>query len=297
MTKPSRYQPAGTPDYSHRFHAGNVGDVWKHCVLIEVLRAVAASSPRPAFVESHAGEGSYALAPTGEWTEGIGRLWRAADLDASDAVARYVALCRELARGDAERPTQYPGSPLFARAVLGSPAALRLWERDADACARLASHFRDDGTVRVECGDGLAALEAAVRDAEAESDAPVVLVDPPWSQKPDWTSVPDAVARAAASSRRATFILWYPVKSLTRPNAMILRLRAAGVAATIAELVTTPLEHQRRRLNGSGVLLIRPPAGVLQTIAAAAPVIAAACATRPGVWSSRMVASAPEGRG
>jgi 23S rRNA A2030 N6-methylase RlmJ len=70
---------------------------------------------------------------------------------------------------------------------------------------------------------------------------------------------------------------------------MIARLQAAGVSATIAELVTTPLEHQRNRLNGSGVLLIRPPAGALSALAAAAPVLGARCATRRGIWSFRLV--------
>ena len=89
---------------------------------------------------------------------------------------------------------------------------------------------------------------------------------------------------------RATLLLWYPVKSLTRPNAMIARLKAAGIAATVAELVTTPLEHQRQRLNGSGMILVRPPAGSVEAIAAAATVLGERCATRPGVWSLRVVA-------
>jgi 23S rRNA A2030 N6-methylase RlmJ len=82
-------------------------------------------------------------------------------------------------------------------------------------------------------------------------------------------------------------VLWYPVKSLTRPNAMLARLADAGVPGTIAELVTTPLDQQRNRLNGSGVLLVRPPAGAVETIAAAAPIVGAACATQSGRWSFR----------
>ena len=54
----SRYQPEAMPDYGHRFHAGNVGDVWKHCALVVVLRHVAAAAARVAYVETHAGEGS-----------------------------------------------------------------------------------------------------------------------------------------------------------------------------------------------------------------------------------------------
>src|SRR6185503_18550453 len=141
----------------------------------------------------------------------------------------------------------------------------------------------------VTCGDGLAELPETIRAAEKRG-AVVALVDPPFTQKPDWTAVPERVIAAALASSRATILLWYPVKSLTRPNAMIARCKAAGVSATIAEVVTTPLEHQRQRLNGSGVLLIRPPEGAVAAIAAAAVPLGGHCATRAGVWSLRLAA-------
>jgi 23S rRNA (adenine2030-N6)-methyltransferase len=281
---PSRYRPEAAPDYSHRFHAGNVGDVWKHCVLVEVLQRAGGSGRHVTYVESHAGEGGYALGPTGDWTEGIGRLWRA-DAGGNDAVGRYVALVRRLGAGP-ERPERYPGSPVLARAVLGRDATLALWERDAAAAARLTGVL-DDPDTRVMPDDGLAALVDALAGAEARRERVVALVDPPFTQKPDWIAIPDVVIAAAQATRHATILLWYPVKSLTRPNAMITRFRAAGVSATVAELITTPLEHQRQRLNGSGLVLIRPPDGAVATVAAAAPVIGAACATRAGVWSCR----------
>ena len=46
-----------------------------------------------------------------------------------------------------------------------------------------------------------------------------------------------------------------------------------GLVLVAAELVTTPLEHQRRRLNGSGMLLVNAPAETVERIAAAAPAI------------------------
>ena len=286
---PSRYRPESAPDYSHRFHAGNVGDVWKHCVLVEVLRRAASGREGVTYVESHAGEGGYALGPTGEWTEGIGRLWRSdAVAGGEDAVARYLALVHRVGAG-AERPVRYPGSPVLGRGVLGADAALTLWEHDEAAAAALRAAVGDPNA-RVVCGDGLAALADALVGAEARGDRAVALVDPPFTHKPDWIAIPDAVIAAARATRTATILLWYPVKSLTRPNAMIQRLRAAGVPATVAELITTPLEHQRQRLNGSGIVLVRPPDGAVATIAAAAPVIGAACATRAGVWSLRVVA-------
>jgi len=286
---PSRYRAEGPADYSHRFHAGNVGDVWKHCVLIEVLRRAAADGAPVVYVESHAGEGVYALGPTGEWSEGIGRLWSDDDTpDGDDAVTRYRALCRRLGAGEA-RPERYPGSPMLAASVLGANAWLRLSEQDPEAAERVRAALESDPRVAIACDDGLAALPAAVREAEASGGRVVALVDPPFTQKPDWIAVPDALIAAAQASTSATLLLWYPVKSLTRPNAMIARLKAAGIAGTVAELITTPLEHQRQRLNGSGMILVRPPEGALEAIAAAAPVLGARCATRPGVWSLRMV--------
>ena len=101
--------------------------------------------------------------------------------------------------------------------------------------------------------------------------------------------MPDALAGAARRAPRACFVLWYPVKSLTRPNAMAARLEKAGVSATLAELITTPLALQRQRLNGSGLVLVRPPAGTAAALAAAAASLGERCATRPGVWSLRLV--------
>ncbi len=257
--------------------------MWKHCALV----ALCERAGRPVvYLESHAGEGRYPLAATGEWTEGIGRLWREAP--PSDGVAgRYVALCRGLG-GAGERPVAYPGSPAIARAVLGAAAELVLWERDAEACARLRRHLGDDPHARVVRDDGLGGLADAVADAERRAETVIVLVDPPYTQKADWLDVPEAFARAARAAARACLVLWYPVKSLTRPNAMIARLAAAGVAGTIAELVTTPLDQQRSRLNGSGVLVVRPPDGMLAAVAAAAPIVGPRCATPDGFWSLRM---------
>jgi len=282
----SRYAAAGGADYRHRLHAGNVGDVWKHCVLVAVLRAVAAS-PTAAYLETHAGDGRYPLHPTGEWTEGIGRLWR--DEPRASALADYVSLCRRLGEGD-ERPVAYPGSPAFARAVLGDAAELVLWERHTRAASHLISLVGGHTRTRVTIGDGLAMLNEALHASHA--DAVVALVDPSWGQKSDWQTIPDALVRAARAAPRACLLLWYPVKSLTRPNAMMECLAAAGVEGVAAELVTTPLGHQRHRLNGSGVLLVGAPASAVDAVAAAAPEIGARCATFSGAWSLRLRAFA-----
>lgn len=286
--EPSRYKTQAAPDYSHRFHAGNVGDVWKHCALVALLRRLP-RNPAPTYIDTHAGEGIYTLGGTGEWSEGIGRLLKASGgSELPSALADYLATYRSLVSTGEGLPKRYPGSPVIARSVLGASAEYRLWEQSPEAFRLLRSHVASDAKTLATCGDGLASLAETLREARARSSNVVALIDPPWSQKPDWIAVPRALVSAVAAVPTACVILWYPVKSLTRPNAMHATLREAGLESTFAELVTTPLGQRRNRLNGSGVLLIRPPGGTLEALMAAAPAIGEHCATVAGRWSLRV---------
>jgi 23S rRNA (adenine2030-N6)-methyltransferase len=192
----SRYRPGAAPDYTHRLHAGNVGDVWKHVALLEVLRRVAATATQVVYVDTHAGEGEYDLGATGEWSEGIGRLWTS---DVEPPLAPYAGLVHRLTTGTA-RPATYPGSPAFARAALGPDATLHLWERDADAFARLQAHVAGAPRTRVGCGDGVAALAAELRAAEADAAAVVSTRRGPTSRTGPTSPTP---SRRRSAGRRA----------------------------------------------------------------------------------------------
>lgn len=281
--------------YSHRFHAGNVGDVWKHLALVAVLRRFVDRSEPVRYLDTHSGEGRYKLGPQGEWSEGIGRIWSAGDElqgvereELTDDLRGYWAAMRAPSPRT-PRPTSIPGSPALAQHLLRETDSLELWEVDTDAAAVLARRIGDDPRVAIHCGDGPAALASAAQSSEREGFAPFALVDPPWSDRAEWNIVPTAVIDAVRSAPSLSVALWYPIKSLTRPNAMLNRFRQAGIAATTAELVTTPLELKRKRLSGSGVLLIQPPPGAVTALAAAAPALGRVCSTEGTQWSLRVV--------
>jgi 23S rRNA (adenine2030-N6)-methyltransferase len=245
--------------------------------------------PAPIYIDTHAGEGIYKLGGTGEWSEGIGRLLKSSsERELPPALADYLTTYRSLVPTGEEVPKRYPGSPAIARSVLGASAEYRLWEQSPEAFRLLRSHVGSDPKTLATCGDGLASLAQTLREARARSPNVVALIDPPWSQKPDWIDVPRARVSAVAAVPTASVVLWYPVKSLTRPNAMHAMLREAGLESTFAELVTTPVGQRRNRLNGSGVLLVRPPRGTLEALMAAAPAIGERCATVAGRWSLRV---------
>jgi 23S rRNA (adenine2030-N6)-methyltransferase len=273
-------------DYLHGYHAGNVGDVWKHCALVSLIAALRRAEGPRCYLETHAGVGRYLLGSTGEWTEGIGKLARLEDPSLPAAVVGYREQVRRLGFGAGGQGAIYPGSPELALGLLGAEDRAIFHELAEPARLALSENLAGEARATVYGEDGLGALPARLAEA-ATAPIRVVLIDPPYTDRGEWTLVPDALREAYRVDPAAHLCLWYPVKSLTRPEAMLRRIRAAGVPATALELITTPLELKRNRLNGSGVLLVNPPPGVLAEVAAAAPVLGAICATHEGRWFTR----------
>jgi len=253
-------------DYDHRFHAGNVGDVFKHFAARIWLRALQTNGPIRV-VDTHAGAGMFKLPAQGEWLEGIARL-DAMEIEGIPApIVDFIT-----AVGTTRTPGKgglYPGSPALLRALLRPDDRLTVCELMEAPGAKLAAHYADDAQVEVHVGDGLAALlDAARRPDDARLAA---FIDPPYVSKAEWQDVTSAIIAAKGASPGSAICLWYPIKSLTRPQAMRAALRDAGLSGASVDLISTPLRLKKKRLNGSGLLIIDPPAGLLSTLGACLP--------------------------
>ena len=258
-------------DYRHKFHAGNHADVWKHVAMGAVLAHRAARGP---IVESHAGEGLYRLLPTGEWTEGVGPALKAwPQGSGSAAVDRWLVAVRAAGNG------RYPGSPWLARRWAPDDRYVGHELRE-DTAAHLRAEVPG---AEVVVGDGWAGLRAA-----AVSRGSVVLVDPPYVAREDWTAATDALG--FVHTRGAIGVLWYPAKSWARPNLLHQRLRTAKVPFVAIDLVVTPLDLDRRALAGSGVVLVGAPEASVVELHAAAAVLGPTLATH-GQWFVRTTAA------
>ena len=67
-------------NYRHAYHAGNHADVFKHLVLARIFALLGRKDTPYAYLDSHSGVGLYDLqgdeaSRTGEWEQGIARLW------------------------------------------------------------------------------------------------------------------------------------------------------------------------------------------------------------------------------
>lgn len=265
----SRYRE-GPSDYAHQFHAGNVGDVLKHCVLLEWVRRLQAEGPVHV-IDTHAGQGMYRLPPSGEWDAGVGRIDTRGVADAPDLVRRWMA-----AAGEKRTPGKgglYPGSPALVHATLRTTDRLTLVEIADAPREKLAAFYAQDPQVEVRGGDGLAVAAAPIPAGARRA----VFIDPPYSQKSEWAAVAEAVQATRAADPTAAICVWYPIKSLMRPQTLAAACRDLAGGASV-DLVSTPLREKRKALNGSGVILLDPPAGLVEAITAALPWLGAALA-------------------
>lgn len=262
-------------DYDHAFHAGNHADVWKHVALLALVGAL---KDHPALVlDLHGGEGEYALGGD-EWRAGIGRLlkrWKQGESSGSTAVDRYLGRVRKAGDG------RYPGSPRLILGALPKTGRLRSFELQEPVATRLRARLAGDDRAQVQAGDGYALMLPFPPRFETV----VVHIDPPYVAREEWTQAADAVIAAAQAG--AKVMLWYPIKSFTRPNALFARLREAGVSFVAHDLLVRPIEEGSRALSGSGVLWVGAADSARAELCAAAAILGPALAGREE-WALRV---------
>jgi 23S rRNA (adenine2030-N6)-methyltransferase len=278
--------------YRHAFHAGNHADVLKHAVLLEVLRYYKLKDKPWTYIDTHAGAGCYALAAdharqTGEFQEGIGRLWERQDLP--ELLQTYVATVREFnPEGDL---SVYPGSPAVAMTCLRSADRMRLFELHPTDEPVLADFFRGEGVrVKVERVDGFAALAGLLPPPSRRA---VVLMDPPYEVKTDYRRVVEVMRSAHQRFPSGTYLVWYPL--LQRPEARQLpeRLKKLGAESWLrAELAVARPPRDGFGMYGCGLFIINPPWNLPERLKAVLPWLAQ-CLGQEGAGSFALESQIP----
>jgi len=254
-------------NYRHAFHAGNFADVFKHVALALMLRALHKKDTPICYIDTHAGAGRYDLAApeaqrSGEYAGGIGRLWGEAEPAA--VLGEYLEAVRAL--NPDGRLRFYPGSPLIARQLLRAQDRMVLCEKQPEQCAQLKLEFSGAARVAIHERDGYEILKALLPPAERRG---VVLIDPPYEQVDEFDRIVSGLAAAAQRWPTGVYVVWYPIKD----RAAVARFYAAVRASAwrkvlVAELMMYP-EDTAFRLNGCGLLIINPPWGLDESLAAA----------------------------
>jgi len=245
--------------YRHAFHAGNHADVLKHAVLTEVLHYYNTKDKPWTYIDTHAGAGCYALASahaqqTGEFREGIDRLWGRDDLP--ELLQPYLEAVKTFNPDGAL--AVYPGSPAVVMTCLRASDRVRLFELHPTDEPLLEKFFREEkARVKVERRDGFAALGALLPPPSRRA---VVLMDPPYEVKADYRQVLEVLDGALRRFATGTYLVWYPL--LQRPEARQLpeRLGKLGAESWLrAELAVSRPPREGFGMYGSGLYVINPP--------------------------------------
>ena len=252
-------------NYQHAFHAGNFADVHKHIVLTRVLEYLRQKPAAFRVVDTHAGAGRYDLlgpqaARSGEWRDGIGRLFAAprSGAAAPDSAQALVAPFRDIvaALNPGGTLRLYPGSPLIVKALLRRQDRLIACELEPSAAASLQAILHGDARVKALAIDGWMALFANIPPKERRC---LIVIDPPYEEGVEFTRLFDTLAQAHRKWASGLYLLWYPIKAREAPDALARRLRRLSVPKILrCELSIAP-PRADGALAGSGLIIVNPP--------------------------------------
>lgn len=269
-------------NYRHAFHAGNHADVFKHLVLSRLIALMARKEQPFAYLDTHAGVGLYDLhgdqaSRTGEYREGIARLWQVEQPPA--LAADYLRVLRKL-NPDGEL-RYYPGSPEVARRLARQQDSLQFNEKHPDDGQALKDNMKRDPRVAVHRGEGWHVPRALLPTPEKRA---IMLVDPPFEQPDELQRCAKALKETIARMRQTVVMVWYPIKDEKSLRRFYQELTSTGAPKLLkAELFIHPADSGER-LNGSGLAIANPPWGLEEELNVLLPWLAQLLGQSGGSW-------------
>lgn len=253
-------------NYRHQFHAGNFADVWKHALLLPIIRAMQRKEKGFLFLDTHAGRGKYdltlslrgdSLQRDPEFPGGIGRLWN--ELRLPEDIANYLGLVKSFNRrfgGADDTPQFYPGSPWLAQLSLREQDRLAACELHEEEFAALNYDFEYELRASVHPLDGYKAIRAMLPPKEKRA---LILIDPPYESQGEFADLCSAVAEGLRRMPAATFVIWYPLTERAKSEAFLAEFSQPGFPPSFVAEVAIAGEHSLRKMRGCGLLVINPP--------------------------------------
>lgn len=276
-------------NYRHHYHAGNYADVFKHLVLVRLVRAMQRKEKGFLYLDTHAGRGGYDLTvapvlPDGrerapEWPAGIGRLVGRTGLH--PGIDEYLALVEQynVRKGTTgQSPGHYPGSPWIVELLARPQDRLVLCELREDDAEALEYEFGRTERVTVRTMDGYTALKALLPPPERRA---LVLIDPPFEAKDEFAAVLTGLREALRRFPGGTYAVWYPVTERARADEFHKAVRELAVPALAAEQAVAG-DSSAVRMKGCGLVILNPPWKISEELTALLPKLAEALRIEEG---------------
>lgn len=267
-------------NYRHAFHAGNHADVLKHLILSRLIALLSRKEAPFAYLDSHAGVGLYDLAGdqasrTGEWQDGIARVWQAEDIP--DQLLDYLEVIRAMNPDGVLR--HYPGSPELARMLTREQDRLHLNEKHPEDGRLLKENMTGDRRVAVHLGEGWHVPRALLPTREKRV---LLLIDPPFEKADELERCTQSLNEAIGRMRQAVVAIWYPIKALDPLRRFYRDLEKSSAPKLLRVELYVQATDDATRLNGSGLVISNPPWGLEDELKQLLPWLAEHLAQGPG---------------
>jgi 23S rRNA (adenine2030-N6)-methyltransferase len=251
----------------------------QHFVLSELLAYYRKKDKPWTYIDTHAGAGCYAPGSgtadkTGEFAKGFGQLWGRGDLP--EPLAAYVEVVRQFNPGG--RLLLYPGSPAVAMTFARERDNLQLFELHPEDLRTLRQTFSTEKqSVHVRGSDGLAGLDALLPPPSRRA---VVLIDPSYEVKTDYSRVVTTLARALRRFATGCFMLWYPLLARPESRRMPKQLAELGAGSWLdVRFRVGRASSDGLGMFGSGLYVINPPWVLPERLQAVLPWLVGALGT------------------
>ena len=212
--------------YRHAFHAGNHADVLKHSVLLAVLKHLIQKETALTVFDTHAGAGLYRLdgdyaETSGEAANGFLRVLSKENATAAikgelaPILQDYLDMVASFNSKGSHKV--YPGSPFIIQRLLRDRDKLKLFElhpTDSKTLAANIAQLEAGRQVAVFREDGFEGLKKFLPPPARRA---LVLSDPSYEIKNDYTRVVAMVADSLVRFATGTYAVWYPI--IPRPEA------------------------------------------------------------------------------
>jgi len=255
--------------YRHAFHAGNFADVLKHTVLANVLAYMTKKDKGYTYIDSHSGAGMYQLneeyaQKTGEYKQGIAKLINNTDIP--QALVEYIDLIKSLNQPDDLKNKSnlqddlqlmfYPGSPAIAKAFSRRQDSAHLFELHSTDIHYLTTFCERWSKSHVKQSDGYQGILSLLPPPSRRG---VVLIDPPYELKEDYTKVVKTIVSAYKKFATGTYILWYPVVK----RELVEQMKTQFISSDIRNVLQVEFcmlgDTDAYGMTGTGLFIVNPP--------------------------------------
>ena len=245
-------------NYQHAYHAGCIGDVFKHIVMIQLLKALQIKSNPLCYIDTHAGAAQYNLLDnpsqkTGEYKEGIARLWPDIAVK-SAAINDYLEVIKVL--NPDNTLNFYPGSGSIAQHYLRENDEAILCELQEAVYEPLRYHFYHDKRIHVHQREGYQALADLLPPTIKRG---VVLIDPPYEAPEEYQQIIASLKKAQQRWPQGVYAVWFPIKQYDLVREFYHSLQKMHVDKVLVAECWVRQDKMAKRLNGSGMAIINPP--------------------------------------